>query len=115
MISPIITELFLRRRKLNILLVFTSKSYLKVPKTIRLIATHCFIMKILNTRELQQITSNHLPNIHFKDFVKICKEYCKQLSHQIIHYDLGRTHYKMSISEKIKAIINKIKQKQSSM
>ena len=27
-----------------------------------------------------------------------------QLCHQIIHYDLGRTYYKMSISEKIKAI-----------
>ena len=32
------------------------------------------------------------------------------ICHQIIHYDLGRTYYKMSISEKIKAINNKIKQ-----
>ena len=35
-LSPIITELFLRGRKLNISLVFTSQSYFKVPKTIRL-------------------------------------------------------------------------------
>ena len=34
-ISPIVTELFLRGRKLNI-----SQSYFKVPKTIRLNATH---------------------------------------------------------------------------
>ena len=29
---PIVTELFLRGRKLNILLVFISQSYFKVPK-----------------------------------------------------------------------------------
>ena len=33
-----------------------------------------------------------------------------RLCHQIIHYDIGRTYYKMSISEKIKAINNKIEQ-----
>ena len=33
-----------------------------------------------------------------------------QLYHQIIHYSLGRTYYKMSISEKINAINNKIEQ-----
>ena len=53
---PIATELFLRGRKLNILLVFISQSYFKVPKTIRLNSTH-FIMKIPNKRELQQISS----------------------------------------------------------
>ena len=31
-----------------------------------------------------------------------------QLCYQIIHYDLGRTYYKMSISEKIKTIDKKI-------
>ena len=34
-----------------------------------------------------------------------------QLYHQIIHYDLERTYYKMSFSEKIKTIDNKIEQK----
>ena len=33
-----------------------------------------------------------------------------QLCHQVIHYDLERIYYKMGISEKIKAIINKIEQ-----
>ena len=33
-----------------------------------------------------------------------------QLCHHIIHYELGRTYYKMSISEKIKTIDNKIEQ-----
>ena len=42
------TELFLRGRKLNILLVFVSQAYFKVCKTIRLNETHYFIMKIPN-------------------------------------------------------------------
>ena len=33
-----------------------------------------------------------------------------QLCYQIIHYDLGRAKYKMSISKKIKTIDNKIEQ-----
>ena len=47
-----VTELFLRRRKLNILLVFISQSYFKVFKTIRLDTTHYCIMKFSNKREL---------------------------------------------------------------
>ena len=49
-LSPIVTELFLRGRKLNISLIFIPQSYFKVPKTIRLSATHYFIMKIPNKR-----------------------------------------------------------------
>ena len=33
--------------------------------------THCFIMKIPNKRELQQIASNYLSDIDFKDFMKL--------------------------------------------
>ena len=33
-----------------------------------------------------------------------------RLCHQIIHYDLGRTYYKVTIAEKIKTIDKKIKQ-----
>ena len=35
-LSPIVTTLSMRGRKLNNLLVFISQSYLKVPKNIRL-------------------------------------------------------------------------------
>ena len=47
-------------KKLNISLVFISRSYFKVPQTLRLDATHYFFMKICSKRELQQIKSNHL-------------------------------------------------------
>ena len=58
-LSPIVAELFLRERKLSILLVFISQSYFKVAKTIRLNETHYFIMKIPNKKKLQQTASNH--------------------------------------------------------
>ena len=44
--KPIATELFLRGRKLNISFIFISQSCFKVPKIIRINATHYFIMKI---------------------------------------------------------------------
>ena len=46
--------------------------------TVRLNATHCFIMKIPNKRELQQIASNHSSDVEFKDFMKLCKDYTKE-------------------------------------
>ena len=52
-LSPIVTELFLRGRKLNILLVFISQSYFEVPKTIRLNATYLFTIKIPNNKKIQ--------------------------------------------------------------
>ena len=47
-LSPIVTELFLRGKKLNISLVFISQSYFKEPETIRLNAIQYFIIKIPN-------------------------------------------------------------------
>ena len=99
-LSPIVTESFLRGRKLNISLVFMSQSYFKMPETIILNATHFFIMKIPNKKELQQIASSHLSDVNFKDFMKLYKGYTKdpdsflvndKQCHQIIHYDLGIT------------------------
>ena len=48
-----------------------------MPKTIRLNATHYFIMKIPNKGQLQQITSNHSSDTDFKDFMKLYKHYTK--------------------------------------
>ena len=73
-LNSIITELFIRGRKLNIFLVFVTQSYFKVPKNVRLNTTHFFIMKILNKRELQQIEINHSSDINTKDFANIYKK-----------------------------------------
>ena len=73
-INPIVTELFIRGRKLNISIVFITQSYFKVPKDVRLNFTHFFIMKIPNKREHQQIALNHSSDIDFKDFMNIYKK-----------------------------------------
>ena len=72
-LNPIVTKLFIRGRKLNI--VFITQSYFKVPKEVRLNTTHFFIMRIPNKRELQQIALNHSSEIDFKNFLKIDKKY----------------------------------------
>ena len=45
-LNSIVTELFIRGRKLNISLVFITQSYFKVPKDVRLNTSHFFIIKI---------------------------------------------------------------------
>ena len=57
--NPIVTELFIRGRKLNISLTFITQ------KNIRLNSTHFFVMKIPNKKELQQIAFNHSSDIDF--------------------------------------------------
>ena len=64
-LNSIVTELFIRGRKLNISLVFITQSYFKVPKDVRLNSTH--VMKIPNKKELQQIALNHSSDIDFKE------------------------------------------------
>ena len=59
MICYMITELFIRGRKLNISLVFITESCFAVPKNIRRNSTHYFIRKFPNKGELQKIAFNH--------------------------------------------------------
>ena len=74
-LNSIVTELFIRGRKLNISIVFITQSYFKVSKDVRLNFTHFFIMKIPNKREFQQIALNDSSGINSKDFIKIYKKY----------------------------------------
>ena len=74
-LNSVVTELFIRGRKLYISLVFITESYFKVPRDVRLNTTHSFIMKIPNKRESQQIATDHLSNINTKDFIKIYNKY----------------------------------------
>ena len=69
--KAIIKELFIRRKKLSISLVFITQSYFRVPKEVRLNSTHYMLMKIHNKRELQQIAINHSVDIDYKDFLKL--------------------------------------------
>ena len=49
--NPVVTEMFIRGRTLNISFVFITQSYFKKPKDVRINSTHFFIMKIPNKRE----------------------------------------------------------------
>ena len=74
-LNSVVSELFIRGRKLNISLVFVMQSYFKFPKDVRLKTTHFFITKIRNKREFQQIALNHSSAVTTKDFINIYKNY----------------------------------------
>ena len=99
-LNQIVTELFIRSRKLNISLVFITQSYFTVPKNTRLNITHYFIMKIPDKREPQQITLNHSSDTDFQNYMNLYKKnilqnhilfwWLKLFLHQIILYVLER-------------------------
>ena len=65
-LDSIVTELFIRGRKLNASLVFTTQSCFTVPKNVRINASHFFIAKAPNERELKQIAIDHSSDISTK-------------------------------------------------
>ena len=76
-LNKMVTEFFIRCKKLNISLVFITQSHFKVPKDVRLNATHFFIMKIPNNGELEQIVHNYSSDTDFNVFMNLCKMYFK--------------------------------------
>ena len=83
-LSSLVTKLFIRSRKLNISLVFITKSYFKVPKDVTLNTTHFIISKIPNKREIHQAALDNSSDIKTKDFINIHKKYTTEP-----HYFLG--------------------------
>ena len=77
--NPIVTELSIRVRKLNISLVFITQSYFAVPKNTRLRSTHHFITKIPN----KQVAFKHSLDIDFRDLMDL---YQKCTSNHILFY-----------------------------
>ena len=71
-LNPVVTELFIRGRKINISLAFITQSYFDVPKDVRLSTSHFFIAKVPNKREINQTA--HSSDINTKDFVNIYRK-----------------------------------------
>ena len=89
-LNPVVTELFIRGRKLNSL-VFITHSYFALLRHIRLTSTHYFFMKILNKKELQQIVFNNLSDIDFQDFLDLYRKCtAKPYSFLVIDYALEK-------------------------
>ena len=61
-LNPVVTELFISGRKLNISIVFTTQSSFKVPTEVRFNTTQ---------KQLQQIHLNHSSDIYFNKFMNI--------------------------------------------
>ena len=76
--QAMIKDLFIRCRKLNISLVFSTQSYFSVPKDVRLNLTHYLIMKINNRKELQNTSTNHSADVDYKYFMEIYRECTKK-------------------------------------
>ena len=73
-LNPVVTELFIRGRKLSISLVFITQSYFAVTKNIRLNSTHYLFTKISKKPELQHIAFNHSSDIDFREFLNLYKK-----------------------------------------
>ena len=63
-LNAVVTELFIRGKKLSISLVCITQSYFAVPKNIILNSTQYFVIKIPNKRELRQTAFNHVSDIY---------------------------------------------------
>ena len=90
-LKQIVADLFMRGRKRNILLVFVSQYYFKVPNDTRLKVTQDFITKTPNKREIQQILLKDSSDIEFKDFMKLCKDYIKKTPFSVLVNDTTLT------------------------
>ena len=72
--NPVVTNWFIRGKKLNISLVFVSQSYFAVLKNIRLNSKHYLIMKIQNKQEFQQAAFNNSSDIDIIEFINLYKK-----------------------------------------
>ena len=99
-LNPVVTELFIRGRKLSISLVFTTQSYFAVSKNIRLNSTFYFIIKVPNKQELQQVAFNHSSDINIKNFMNLIKNV---LQNHILSYSFMLLLYQkiLHVSERI--------------
>ena len=68
-LNLIVTELFIRGRKLNISIVLITQYYftvsIKKKKKKKLNSTHYFVLKIPNKKDFQQIAFNHSSYMDF--------------------------------------------------
>ena len=54
-VNPIVNQLFIRGRKLNIPIVFITQSYFKVPEEVRLYTTHFLSRKFQTNQNFNKL------------------------------------------------------------
>ena len=88
--KAIIKELLIRRRKLNIYIVFITQSYFRTPKDARLNSMHCILMKIGSRKELKSIAEEKSVHLDYKDFLKMYN-YCTKEPYSFMTIDARPT------------------------
>ena len=73
-LNPVVTELSIRDKTLDIFFICIVQCYFAAPKNISLNFTHYFNMKISYKWELQQIAFNHSSDNDFRDFINLYKK-----------------------------------------
>ena len=107
--NPKVAELFIRRKNLNIPVVFITQSYFVVPKIIRPNSVHYFAIKFQNKRELQHIVFNHSWDIDFQDFMNLYKK-CTTKPYSFLVVDAtlpsdNPLHFRKNLVERIEKLI----------
>ena len=108
-LNPIVTELFIRGRKLNIYLVFITQFYFVALKNVKVNSTHYFVMKIPNKKKLQQFPFNQSLDIEFQDFVNLYKKWTATLNYFLVIDSTlasnNSSHYRKNLSARMWKII----------
>ena len=78
-LNSIVTELFIRGRKLNFLLFLLRNHILRFQKMLDWTLLTFLSQKSQKKKELQQIALNHSSDINTKDFINIYKTYTGEL------------------------------------
>ena len=101
--KAIVKEFFIRCRKLNISIVFITRSYFRTPKDARLNSTHCILMKIGSKKELKNIPEEKSGYLDYKDFLKIYN-YCTKEPYSFMMIDsrpTARVTFRKNLDEPI--------------
>ena len=86
----IIKGLFYRARKINVLIVFITRSYFRALKDARLNSAHYILMETNNKKELKRIAEEKSGHLDYKDFLKMYN-YCTKEPYSFMTIDARPT------------------------
>lgn len=72
--QSMIQEYFVRGRKKDISMIYSSQSFFKIPKLIRLQANYVFLKRTYSTRDLNIVLSDYNLGVNKKELIEIHKE-----------------------------------------
>ena len=108
--NPIVTELFIRGRTLNIRLAFFRQSYSAVPKNISLNTAHYFIIKVPTTKDCINFCKNVLQKQNYFSIIDATlasgnplhfrKNLLERIYKLILTIDDKMKNYSMTLTEK---------------